>query len=108
MPDLEVHVVRAVLVLMEGTDPRAPGGEVTTALCGAWEHHPPCRWPHNNEVVRGGAFRTVFAAPSDEVMEVRSRIEVALRSDARWDVRDIAPGHLSTDERALGHRLAGG
>lgn len=106
MPDLKVHVVRARLVLGEGVDPRAPGGEVTIALCGSWEHAPPCHWPHNNEVVHDGAFRTVFVAPAGDVPEMRSRIEAALRSDARWRVVALAEGALTDDERALGERLA--
>lgn len=99
-------MVRAMLALAEGTDPRAPGGAVTVALCGSWEHDPPCRWPHNSDIVRDGSIRTIFAAPSDEALEVRGRIEAALRGDARWRVLLLEDGTLTADERALGERLA--
>ena len=107
--DLEVHVHRATLVLEAGTDPRAPGGEVTRALCGHWEHEPPCRWPHYSAIeVDGGVarLRTVFVAPQTEVEEVRARIEAALRSDLRWRTIEVAPGDLDDTERTLGQRLA--
>jgi hypothetical protein len=110
--DLEIHVQRAQLALDAGTDPRAPGGEVTRALCGHWEHEPPCRWPHNNDVaaaIEGSVglarFRTVFVAPAAEVEEVRSRIEAALRSDPRWRTIEVTRGDLDPAERTLGARL---
>ncbi|KQC37143.1 MULTISPECIES: hypothetical protein [Frankia] len=31
-----------VLVLAPGGDERAPGAAITAALCGRWEHPPPC------------------------------------------------------------------
>lgn len=34
-----------------GTDTRAIGGAVTLALCGSWEHDPPCPLaPHHTDV----------------------------------------------------------
>ena len=40
-------VHEAAIELADGADPRAPGGAITVALCGHWEHEPPCRWPHH-------------------------------------------------------------
>ncbi len=104
----ETYVVRAELALEADTDPRAPGGAVTVALCGSWDHEPPCRWPHNNDQLLEGTtarFRTVFVAPPEDANEIRARIESALRSDPRWRTRYVAPGNLNPDERALGERL---
>ena len=32
----------AVVILDPGGDSRAPGGAITVALCGHWDHEPPC------------------------------------------------------------------
>jgi hypothetical protein len=40
--------------LVPGGDERAPGGAITVALCGHWEHDGPCRWPHHTGVRRDG------------------------------------------------------
>ncbi|MEV6205587.1 hypothetical protein [Kitasatospora sp. NPDC051914] len=76
----------AVLALGPGGDPRAPGAAVTVALCGHWEHDPPCPLaPHRTTVEPAAGtgemyLRVLFAAdPADEA-EVRARIEDALRS----------------------------
>jgi hypothetical protein len=90
-------------------EPGEVGAAVTTALCGHYGHDGPCRWPHNNDIrsVEGGAeFRTVFvAAPNDEA-EVRSLVDAALNGDPRWAVVGSRARDLTTDERALGERLA--
>jgi hypothetical protein len=109
--DLEIYVHRAVLELEPGVDERAPGGAVTVALCGSWDHPPPCRWPNNNEVaVEGGVarFRTVFVAAPEEADEVRARIEVALRSDARWRALEVGAEDLDAGERAIGDQMRAG
>ncbi|MEX5721628.1 hypothetical protein [Geodermatophilus maliterrae] len=31
-----------LLSMEPGADDRAPGGVITVALCGSWEHEPPC------------------------------------------------------------------
>jgi len=40
--------------LAVGGDERAPGGAVTVALCGHWQHDGPCRWPHHTSALRDG------------------------------------------------------
>jgi hypothetical protein len=99
-------VHEAFVQLDESADPAAVGAAVTVALCGHWEHEPPCRWPHNNELGEDGTFRTLFVAPDAEEAEVRAKIVAALRSDSGWQVirdgaRDVAPG-----ERELAERLS--
>jgi hypothetical protein len=73
---------RATLTLPPGGDPAAPGAAVTVALCGHWEHQPPCRWPHHTaaEPAGGGRFtvRTGFSCAPDQEREVRARIVTAL------------------------------
>jgi hypothetical protein len=101
---MPAYVHEAQLLLDDATDPAAVGAAVTVALCGHWDHEPPCRWPHNNELM-GGAFRTLFIAPAGEEAEVRGRIAGALASGPGWQVlgsgaREVVPG-----ERELAGRL---
>jgi hypothetical protein len=109
MPDPRLHVHEAVISLADGTDPQAVGAAVTAELCGAAEHDGPCRWPHNNAIVRnaeGTVFRTVFVAPPSEEREVRMRIRSALRSSDQWDVISDRTRSLSGHERVLATQLA--
>jgi hypothetical protein len=101
--------VDAVLALQPGADSRAPGGEVTVALCGHWEHEGACRWPHNSRIDTDTDpvhLRTVVVVDSDERDEIARRIEVALRADERWSVVRFATGVIADDERDLAERLA--
>jgi hypothetical protein len=101
--------VDAELVLDAETDPRAPGGEVTVALCGHWDHEGPCRWPHNTSVdayAVPARVRTVVVVADDERGEVEGRIEAALRGDGRWSVASFAIGAVRDDEQGLAARLA--
>jgi hypothetical protein len=78
------------------------------ALCGVWDHDPPCRWPNNNAGVLDGReyrFRTVFAASAAEEPDVRERIEAGLREGA-WRLMHSEPGELTAEERTLGERIA--
>ncbi len=76
---------QGLLEILDGGDERAPGAAVTVALCGHWEHEPPCRWPHRTEVQPDGDGWWVsvgFDAGAGEVDEVRERIRDALASGA--------------------------
>ena len=100
----------AMLDLEECTDPRAPGGAVTVALCGHWEHEGTCRWPHHTSVSDDGrerVARIVFVATPSEVAEVRQRIHDSLASEAGWSLLQDGPAPLNDDERELARRLAG-
>jgi hypothetical protein len=96
------------LALQPGTDPRAPGGEVTRELCGHWEHEGPCRWPHNSSLASAtmpARLRTVVVVPDAERDEIVGRIEAALRNDRRWTVVSFSTGPVRADEQALANRL---
>jgi hypothetical protein len=102
-------VIEADLELAPGTDARAPGAAVTTALCGHWEHEGPCRWPHNNALRPGSPARLrTVVVPGGDAEEVRRRVRDALAADPGWRLvrcgeRPVAPG-----EEALARRLAQG
>ncbi|ONH32290.1 hypothetical protein [Pseudofrankia asymbiotica] len=108
----------ARLRLAPGADKRAPGGAVTIALCGHWEHDGPCRWPHHTSVGRptGGdvTIRVVAVSPPSEHAEVRRLIEGALAAGAldgptglsHWSVLRSGPTDLTADEQGLADRLA--
>jgi hypothetical protein len=75
----------AVVTLDAGGDSRAPGGAITVALCGHWDHQPPCPLaPHHTDAVPGddGTVRlhVVFAAEPKDERRVRELITLALRS----------------------------
>lgn len=114
----EVFAHDAVLRVASGGDVRAPGAAITVALCGHWDHEPPCPLaPHHvaatpdGDVVR---LRVLFAAePADEA-EVRRRISQALGSSrllspdgqlTEWVVRSTAPGRVRPDEADRARQL---
>jgi hypothetical protein len=96
----------AVLELAPDADIRAPGGAITTELCGHSEHAPPCPLaPHHTAAQRRGAqvhLRVLFATEADREAEVRERIGRAL---AAWDVRSCVAGEVRPDERDHAGRL---
>ena len=119
-PPARPAVHRAVLALSPGADRAAPGGAVTVALCGSWEHPPPCPLAPHHTAVDGAddalQVRVVFAAAPDDEAEVRRRIEAALAGGAttgpdgavsRWRLLDSGPDALRDDEGELADRLAG-
>jgi hypothetical protein len=94
-----------------GGDERAPGAAITVALCGHWEHEPPCPLaPHSTSAERSGGqvrLRVLFAAEPAAEAEVRRRIDAALSAEgltlpdgatARWRLRSAQPGVLRDDE----------
>ncbi|MFW3169583.1 hypothetical protein [Geodermatophilus sp. CPCC 206100] len=111
----------ALLALPRDADDRAPGGAVTLALCGSWDHEPPCPLAaHRTAAVRTGdrlAVRVVFAAVPDDEARVREVVHGALAGghctgpngvDTAWRLLDDGPSELRPDERALADRLGGG
>jgi hypothetical protein len=99
-------------------DPAAPGGAVTLALCGSWDHAGACRWPHHTSATWDdgrGEVRVLFVAEEAEEMHVRDLIEHALAGGecvgpdgrlSRWEVTELVAGVLTEDEEALGGRIA--
>jgi hypothetical protein len=71
----------AVVVLDSGGESRAPGAAITVALCGHWDHEPPCPLaPHHTEATSAGDdgtlwLRVSFEAEPDDEGRVRSLID---------------------------------
>jgi hypothetical protein len=101
-------VYEAELDLAPNADPRAPGGAVTVALCGHWEHEGPCRWPHHTAIDTDAAparLCTVFACGVEEVDSVHDAIDTAVRAGDAWSVGASERRAPRGDEVALGERL---
>lgn len=112
---MPVHV--AQVQLLEG-DPAAVGAAVTVALCGHWEHPPPCPLaPHHTSVAPTGAashdVRVLFAADAAAEPEVRRRIVAALSGGgdgqvgARWRLIAEGPAEPTPDEQQHARALHG-
>jgi hypothetical protein len=117
-PVRQAFVHDAVVTMEPGGDTRAPGGAITVALCGHWEHEPPCPLaPHSTDAQPCGdqvRLRVLFAAEPAAEAEVRSRIEAALSQDGltgpdgittRWHLRSAQPGLLRTGEAQHAEQL---
>ena len=112
------YVQCAELTLKADADSAAPGGAVTLALCGSWDHAGPCRWPHETSGAwdgRRGRVRVVFAAKAEEEAHVRALIERALAggecrgpdgTQSFWVVVEQGGGVLSESEEVLGVKIA--
>lgn len=101
-------------------DERAPGAAVTVALCGHWDHKPPC--PLSPHFVRADRVdeelhvRVLFAAEPEMEIEVRRRIEQALAGQWRypdgfttpWRLQACRPGDVSPEETGHAQRLIRG
>jgi hypothetical protein len=90
----------ALLLMAPDADTRAPGAAITTALCGHWEHQPPCPLAaHHTRADRSDGevgLRILFAAEPDLEDAVRQRIDLALSrgqlpgpegGHTRWQLR---------------------
>lgn len=101
----------AVLAMHPDGDIGAPGAAITTALCGHWEHEPPCPLaPHHTRADRDDAqvrLHVLFATAPEQEHEVRHRIEAAL-DDPRWQLVSTGPGVVAAEEAEHAARLANG
>ena len=100
----------AVLVMEPDADVRAPGAAVTVALCGHWDHEPPCPLaPHWVRAAEDGGelrVRILFAAEPDTEPEVRHLIGLALSGQvefpdgftAPWRLRASRPSDVLAEE----------
>ena len=108
----------AVLDMARDADLAAPGGAVTLALCGAFDHAPPCPLaPHHTSTDRRAdvvAVRVLFAAEAAREAEVRAHIHQALAAGfcagpdgtrTTWTLRGSAPGAVTETERPHARRL---
>lgn len=108
----------AVLDMAPDAELNGPGGAVTLALCGAFDHPPPCPIaPHATRSDRGAdgvAVRVLFATEAHREAEVRALIDGALAAGStstpegarvEWTFRSSAPGTVTDAERAHAQRL---
>jgi hypothetical protein len=108
----------AVVVMRDGGSPNAVGGAITKALCGGWDHSPPCPLaPHYVSHLADGedvAVRVVFATDPSNERRVRDLIGEALAGGqlavpdggiAYWELRSASPGSLRDDEKDLAAEL---
>jgi len=109
---------QAELVMDSDGDLRAPGGAITVALCGHWDHQPPCPLaPHHTSADRVGdvvRIRVLFATEAESAQEVRRRIDEALLDGSlrgpdgvvtRWTLVRSAAAEVSSDEHDHAERL---
>jgi hypothetical protein len=108
----------AVVILAPGGDSAAPGGAITVALCGGWDHEPPCPLaPHHTDATAAsdGTVRLRVLFATDDEARVRSLIGRALSSgrlagpDGRvttWTVQSSAAGSIRPEEADHAARLA--
>ncbi|MFP5283317.1 MAG: hypothetical protein ACLGIF_07695 [Actinomycetes bacterium] len=114
----QVFAHDAVVTMDPHSDAAAPGAAVTVALCGAWEHEPPCPLaPHHTGSHRLGdqvRLRILFAAEPDQAEEVRERIDEALAVGAitrptggvtAWQLRESRASAPRFEEEEHGRRL---
>ncbi len=114
----QAYAHEAVLWIAADCDERALGAAVTVALCGHWEHEPPCPVAaHFVDATRDDCevrLRILFAAEPDDEPEVRRRIDLALTGQwelpdafpARWELRGSAPARVRPAELEHASRLA--
>ena len=104
----QVYAHQATLVPGPGTDPGAAGAAITTALCGHWEHEPPCPLaPHHTAAHAEGdrlRLRILFATEPHRVDEVRARIDAALTA-GDWQLVASGCSRVDPDERPHARRL---
>jgi hypothetical protein len=106
----QAFVQEAVLLMEPHADVRAPGAAVTVALCGHWDHEPPCPLaPHHVSAADDDGelrVRILFAAEPDKEDEVRHLIEQALSGQLKFPDGFTTPwqlqlGSLSRADSAL-------
>jgi len=108
----------AVLHLDACATTAAPGAAITVALCGSWEHRPPCPLsPHHTQVERARGelvVRTLFAVEPELEDVVGQLIDGALASGcltgpdgatSTWQLRSSGSGVAGAAERDHLQRL---
>jgi len=114
------YVHTASLRMEDDGDRGAPGAAITVALCGSWDHPPPCPLAAHHTAVQddGGTLklRTIFAAGPEQEGEIRRRITAALVQGSqvgpdgrvsRWTFLDGKAGEPTAAERVQAERIAG-
>lgn len=116
----EAYAHDAVVTVEPGADSRAVGGAITVALCGYWDHQPPCPLaPHHTTATPVGErleVRVLFATEPANEHRVRTLISGALAGgrlagpDGRittWQLHSDAHGNIRPDEQEHARRLLG-
>jgi hypothetical protein len=104
----------AVVAMDRADSPNALGGAITKALCGGWDHPPPCPLAphyvtndHTGDIV---TLRVLFATEPPNEQRVRSLISEALATGtltvpdggiAHWELLSASPGSVRSDEENL-------
>lgn len=101
----------AVVTMQPGGSPNALGGAITVALCGHWDHEPPCRLaPHYVTALPDGenvTLRILFATEPANERRVRALIGEALAVGqltgpdggvTTWQLSSAAPGNVRPEE----------
>ncbi len=123
----EVFAHQAVVSMEPDGDIRAPMAAITVALCGHWEHEPPCPLaPHHTQAkqieggqieggqIEGGvSVRILFATEAGNETEVRRRINAALTGGPvcdsgvtlQWRLLSSRPSDVMEEEAEHGQRL---
>jgi hypothetical protein len=113
-------VHEAVLAMDADADTGAPGAAVTRALCGHWDHEPPCPLaPHHSavrQISHGIQLRVLFVVEPDLESTVRGRIEAALseghldgpEGEVTWTMTSSGRSEMAADERAHAEHLVQG
>ena len=107
----QAFVHDAVVSFQSGGDPNALGGAITLALCGGWDHPPPCSLaPHyvtNTSTGEIVTLRVLFATEPANEHRVRALIGEALAAGrlalpdggaASWQLRSESAGEIRADE----------
>ena len=90
---MATHHLTSLLKLAADGDSRAPGGAITKALCGHWDHDGPCRWPHLTKAdagTDGVGIHLEVTCPDEDLDEVLTLVREALAAgilegpDGRW------------------------
>jgi hypothetical protein len=93
----------AVVAMDPAGDERAPGAAITVALCGSWEHEPPCPLaPHFTGAERAGdevRLRILFATEPDDEARVRALIEDSLAHADAWRLVSSGASPVRPDEQ---------
>ncbi len=101
----------AVVVMDPGGCPDAPGGAITKALCGSWDHRPPCPLaPHHVANHLDGeelVLRVLFATEAADEPRVRLLIGDALAAGeltgpdglvTTWRLKSTAASDIRSSE----------
>ena len=108
----------AVVVMEPGGSSNAPGGAIATALCGSWDHPPPCPLaPHHVAHRLVGdelELRVLFATEAADEPRVRRLIGEALGSGeltgpdglvTAWRLKSTAASDIRSSEKGHAENL---